>query len=85
MDVLGDMVIDAELKGDKIDCVVKCVDRDACEFISSFLEELRESLLALGCKIDMVKCIVEGNLVKERINYYQNSVLYKGEAIDLFA
>ncbi len=85
MDILGDMIIDAELKGDKINCVVKCVDREACEFISSFLEELRESLFALGCKIDMVKCIVDGNLVKERVNYYQNSVLYNKEAIDLFA
>jgi hypothetical protein len=85
MDVLGDMIIDAELKGDKIDCVVKCVDRDVCEFISSFMEELRESLLAIGCKVNMVKCIAEGDLVKERADYYQNSVLYNREVIDLFA
>jgi hypothetical protein len=85
MDVLGDMIIDAELKGDKIDCVVKCVDRNVCEFISSFMEELRESLFAIGCKVDMVKCIAEGDLVKERADYYQNSVLYNRDVIDLFA
>ncbi|MGO9137370.1 MAG: hypothetical protein ACLP9S_01450 [Syntrophales bacterium] len=85
MDVLGDMMIDAGMKGDKIDCIVKCVNRDVCEFVSSFLEELRESLLALGCKIDMVKCIAEGNLAKERVDYYQNSVLYSRGVINLFA
>ena len=85
MDVLGDMIIDAELKGDKIDCVVKCVERNVCEFISSFMEELRKSLLAIGCKVDMVKCVAERDLIKERADYYQNSVLYNREVIDLFA
>jgi len=85
MDVLGEMIISSELKGDKIDCVVKCVDRDVCEFISSFMEELRKSLLAIGCKVNMVKCISEGDLVKERADYYQNSILYNREVIDLFA
>ena len=64
---------------------MKCADRDVCEFISSFLEELQESLLTLGCKIDIVKCIAEEDLVKERIDYYHNSVLYNMEVIDLFA
>ena len=85
MDVLGDMIIDAELKGDKIDCVVKCADQDVCAFISSFLEELRGSLLALGCKIDMVKCVTGVDLVKEKLDYYQDRVLYNREVIDLFA
>jgi hypothetical protein len=85
MDVLGDMIIDAELKGDKIDCVVKCADQDVCAFISSFLEELRGSLLALGCKIDMVKCVTGVDLVKEKLDYYQDRVLYNSEVIDLFA
>jgi len=85
MDVLGDMIIDAELKGDKIDCVVKCMDRDLCEFVSSFTEELRKSLLAIGCKVDMVKCIAEVDLAKERTAYYHNTALYNREVIDLFA
>jgi hypothetical protein len=85
MDILGDMIIDAELKGDKIDCVVKCADQDVCDFISSFLEELRGSLLALGCKIDMVKCVTGVDLVKEKLDYYQDRVLYNSEVIDLFA
>ncbi len=85
MDILGDMIIDAELNGDKIDCVVKCADQGVCDFISSFLEELRGSLLALGCKIDMVKCVTGVDLVKEKLDYYQDRVLYNREVIDLFA
>jgi hypothetical protein len=85
MDVLGDMIIDAELKGDKIDCVVKCADQNVCDFISSSLVELRESLLSLGCKIDTVKCVAGGDLAKEKLDYYQDRVLYNSEVIDLFA
>jgi hypothetical protein len=85
MDVLGDMIIDAELKGDKIDCVVKCADQNICDFISSSLGELRESLLSLGCKIDMVKCVAGGDLAKEKLDYYQDRVLYNSDVIDLFA
>jgi hypothetical protein len=85
MDVLGDMIIDAELKGDKIDCVVKCADQNVCDFISASLVELRESLLSLGCKIDTVKCVAGGDLAKEKLDYYQDRVLYNSEVIDLFA
>ena len=85
MDILGDMIIDAELKGDKIDCVVKCADQNVCDIISSSLEELRGSLLALGCKIDTVRCVTGMDLVKEKLDYYQDRVLYNREVIDLFA
>jgi hypothetical protein len=85
MDILGDMIIDTELNGGKIDCVMKCADQGVCDFISSFLEELRGSLLALGCKIDMVKCVTGADLVTEKLDYYQDRVLYNRDVIDLFA
>ena len=85
MDILGDMIIEAQLKGDKIDCLIKCLDQEVCDFISSFLEELRNSLSAMGCQIDTVKCVAGGDLAKEKMDYYQDRVLYARDVIDLFA
>jgi hypothetical protein len=85
MDILGDMIIDTHLKGDKINCLIKCIDQEVRDFISSFLEELREKLFAMGCEIDTVECVAGGNLLKEKNDYYQDRVLYAREVIDLFA
>jgi hypothetical protein len=85
MDILGDMIINAELKGDKIDCVLKCADKNICDLISSSLIELRKSLLALGCKIDTLKCVKGVDLEKEKLDYYQDRALFNSEVIDLFA
>ena len=85
MDILGEIMIEAELKGDKIDCLIKCGDQEVCDFISPFLTELRESLSAAGCEIDTTKCVVGRDLVKEKIDYYQGRVLYDRDVIDLFA
>ncbi|MGZ3577892.1 MAG: hypothetical protein ACXU98_02645 [Syntrophales bacterium] len=85
MDILGDMIINAELKGEKIDCVLKCADDKICDLVSSSLGELRKSLLALGCKIDMLKCITGVDLIGEKLDYYQDRVLYNREVVDLFA
>ncbi len=85
MDILGEMTIEAKLKGDKIDCLIKCEGEEVCDFISPFLTELRESLSAAGCEIDTVKCVVGHDLVKEKIDYYQGLVLYTRDVIDLFA
>jgi hypothetical protein len=85
MDILGEMTIETQLKGDKIDCLIKCEDEEVCYFISPSLTELRESLSVAGCEINTVKCIVERDLVKEKNDYYQSLVLYTREVIDLFA
>jgi hypothetical protein len=85
MDILGDIIINAGLKGDKIDCVLKCADGIVCDLISSSLEELRKSLLALGCRIDTLKCVKGLDLEKEKSDYYQDRVLFNSEVVDLFA
>ena len=85
MDILGEMIIEAELKGDKIDCLIKCVDQEICDFILPSLTKLQESLCSAGCEINMVRCITGGNLAEEKNDYYQDRALYAREVIDLFA
>jgi len=85
MDVLGDMVIEAELTGETIGCAVKCADQNACDFVSSSLEELRGNLRDLGCKVDRIKCVTRKDLAAERMDYLQARAVYEKEAVDIFA
>ncbi|MEN6319170.1 MAG: hypothetical protein ABFD82_10505 [Syntrophaceae bacterium] len=87
MDILGDMIIDAHLTGGKINCCIKCSAHEIRDFISPFLEELREKLNAIGCKLDAVNCIAVagGDLIEEKNDYCQGLVLYSSEVINLFA
>ncbi|HVO65625.1 MAG TPA: hypothetical protein VMT12_03995 [Syntrophales bacterium] len=84
MDMLGEMIIEAEMKGDKIDCLIKCSDHKISDFISPFLGELRESLTTAGCEINTVKCITGDDLTKEKFDYYQDRALSNRDVIDLF-
>ena len=85
MDILGEMIIEAELKGDKIDCLIRCTDQEITNFMAPFLEELRGNLSAAGCGVNSVKCVIGDDLTKEKFAYYQNRALYDRDVIDLFA
>lgn len=85
MDILGDMIIDARLTEGKINCCIKCSAREVCDFISPYIEELREKLKAIGCELDAVDCVVRGDLIEEKNDYYQELALYSREVINLFA
>jgi hypothetical protein len=85
MDILGDMIIDARLTEGKINCCIKCNAREVCDFISPFLEELREKINSIGCELDAVDCVVAGDLAEEKNDYYQELALYSREVINLFA
>ncbi len=85
MDILGDMIIEAGLRGEKIDCIIKCINQEICDLVSAFMDELHRSLLAAGCEINTMKCVAGNDLVKEKADYYRERVLYAREVIDLFA
>jgi hypothetical protein len=85
MDILGDMIIDARLTEGRISCCIKCNAREICDFISPFLEELREKINSIGCELDAVDCVVAGDLAEEKNDYYQELALYSREVINLFA
>ena len=84
MDVLGDMIIEAELKGEKIGCVVKCANQNSCDFALSFLEELRRNLCGLGCHVDRITCVVSKDLATEKMDYLKASAVYEKEAVNIF-
>ncbi len=84
MDILGDMIIEAKLEGATIGCLIKCKDQEICDFVSSYLEELRNALLAAGCEVNAMACVAGGDLAGEKIEYYQDRILYAREVVDIF-
>ena len=84
MDVLGEMIIEAKLEGTVLGCLIKCKDQETCDFVASFLEELRLTLVAAGCEINATKCVVGGDLTEEKIEYYQDRIVYAKEVVDIF-
>lgn len=66
MDVLGDVIVEAQIQTKKIDCVFKCEDENVCDFIRPCLVELGEKLMALGYSIDRLKCVTQKNNLKAK-------------------
>jgi hypothetical protein len=84
MDILGEMIIEATLEGTILGCLIKCKDQETCDFVSSFLEELRRALVAAGCEISAMTCVAGGDLTGEKIEYYQDRIVYAREVVDIF-
>lgn len=84
MDILGEMIIEAKLEGTILGCLIKCKDQETCDFVSSFLEELRRALVAAGCEISAMTCVAGGDLTGEKIEYYQDRIVYAREVVDIF-
>jgi hypothetical protein len=84
MDVLGDMIVEVKLEGKTIGCLIKCKDQEICNFVSSFLKELRNVLLTSGCEINTMTCVVGRDLMGEKIEYYHDLIVYAREVVDIF-
>jgi hypothetical protein len=84
MDILGEMIIEAKLEGTVVGCLIKCKNQETCDFVSSFLEELRRTLMAAGCEISIMKCVAEVDLTEEKIAYYKDRIVYAREVVDIF-
>ncbi len=58
MDALGEIIAEAGISGNKINCVLKCADGDIGDFIKPFLQELGGGLAALGYEVESLQCVV---------------------------
>ena len=85
MDALGDIMIEAKIRGEKIGCVIKCNNNEVCDFISLSAKELEKKLLSLGYKIDRLSCIMEDNLPQMQYEYLKDQGVYGRDVVDFFA
>ncbi len=64
MDALGDVVVETQIHEKKIGCILKCEDKEACDFITPFLGELEEKLTGLGYGMENLKCVTKKENLK---------------------
>lgn len=85
MDALGDMVVEAKIKTEKIGCVLKCGNETVCDFIRPFLKELGDRLTALGYEIDYLKCVTEKDNLKTKSEHSEFKNPFALEGVDILA
>jgi hypothetical protein len=84
MDALGRIVVEARMKDNRINCLIRCERENVKIFMQSALDELTGTVEALGCRFDSVGCLSEALLV-ERIDAFYREHLFQDDAVNLFA
>ncbi|HRR41911.1 MAG TPA: flagellar hook-length control protein FliK, partial [Syntrophales bacterium] len=83
LDALGKIVVEAGMRGERIRCNIRCENEELSDFLSSALDELRESVHRAGCTMESVACIAEADLEEKREAFYRER-LFPGDAVNLF-
>lgn len=71
MDALGDVMVDASLKGNKITCLFKFDDPEAQNFFTSFLDNLKNNINGLGYDCGLLKCMTSKTINETREDYHR--------------
>jgi hypothetical protein len=72
MDSLGEVMIDASLTGRTLTCFFKVGDPETRQFISPFLDELKNSITGLGYDCGPLTCILANRIRETREEYHGN-------------
>lgn len=83
LDALGKIVVEAGMRGERIRCNIRCENEELSDFLSSALDELRESVHRAGYTMESVACIAEADLEEKREAFYRER-LFPGDAVNLF-
>ena len=62
MDALGELSVDAGVKGRSLRCTIKCRNQDVLDFMSVLLPELQEKLSGAGYDACNLQCALEGDI-----------------------
>lgn len=85
MDILGEMMVEISLTGDKLSCSITCRDDEARQAISALLDELRERLLAAGLKTEKLTCTADLRLSDKTKGFRSGLYINRRETISVFA
>ncbi|MBW2673296.1 MAG: hypothetical protein JRD89_07790 [Deltaproteobacteria bacterium] len=85
MDALGDIVAEAKIQTGKIRCVLKCRDKEICNFMKPSLGELGKRLAALGYDIECLECVTQRDAPGTQDEYGEFESLFTMEGVDLLA
>ncbi|MFA5183093.1 MAG: flagellar hook-length control protein FliK [Syntrophales bacterium] len=85
LDQMGEITLDTRFQGKKIDCVFHCQNDDISNFISAYLEELKEILEGAGYDVGGLQCLVEDNVRLMRHEYLARQPFNNRLVLNLFA
>ena len=83
MDSLGEVIADASIRGNHLDCVLHCESPEAREFLNNLLPELRDRLTAAGYTDPSLRCALEQNMREKKKDYMAEKKLYTQHAVDI--
>ena len=85
MDALGRLMIDTALSGLAINCHIRCDIDSAVDFLSPFLDQLKDRLAAAGYRVVEVTCRTDGDIASTRDRYLRDQILHATDVVNLFA
>ncbi|MDI9571144.1 MAG: flagellar hook-length control protein FliK [Pseudomonadota bacterium] len=85
LDILGELMAEVQLTGDKVRCRLKCREETTRLLISSQLPELRDSLEGAGLKVEEASCHLDAQLTQLREEYRREHTIDNREALSLYA
>jgi hypothetical protein len=77
-------MVDASLAGNKFGCVFKLNDQEAQQFLSAFLDDLKNSIKTIGYECDYLTCMTS-NIIKETQEDYHRELFSERCAINILA
>jgi len=85
LDVLGKLIADVAMRGDRIGCALRFEEEDGCRLFSPCLEELGERLKTAGYQLDYLSCTRDPMAAGDRDIFKNQLLLHTLGEVNCFA
>jgi len=85
MDALGEMVVDAGIAKEGLNCLIKCRDAEVRDFIKPLLPGLQEGLARSGYPDARIQCLLETGISEWKKAFVSQYQLYQHSTVDFCA
>lgn len=85
MDALGPLMIQARVKGQTLDCTIRCPQDEVRNFLRPVLTRLQEGLTACGFKVGEIHCLTDDKVGEAKEEYFREQISFGEETVNIFA
>ncbi len=85
MDILGEMMAEVQLTGEKVRCRLRCQEEGSQILIASLMAELKDRLESAGLKVEEASCCLDPKLTQLRDECRREHRIDNREALSLYA
>jgi hypothetical protein len=83
MDSLGEIIADASIRGNHLDCALHCETPETRDYLNTLLPELQDRLTAAGYPEASLRCVLERNMRERKKDYLAEKNLYSQHTVDI--